>query len=229
MTSRGRHPVSVRVVALGAVMLVLGAGFAYAVIASRALNTVTTPALTVAVEEGTDGEHYEGWTDPGTQWGATVPKYVRFTNTGQAHVVMRVSYAQAWTLETTEGGVPVTKQLSNTYRTETAEYAVATLDWTSAGLLNTDLWFDGGDGWYYYRHVLAPGESSDAVLASVTFVEPAPYGYDGAEYQLRFITESCQYSTNLLNKNQEAVWTTFGMTYEEVGGALVWSQTAPGV
>ncbi|HOU10402.1 MAG TPA: hypothetical protein PL044_11220 [Clostridiales bacterium] len=210
-------------------LLIVGANFAdgysYAWLfgSNTADNTFRTPLLTVNVDESNDGSTYGEWTPQSVAWGTSVDKYARFTNSGQASVVIRASYAQYWTL--TEG-TDVTR-LNNYYDTGSGWANVATPDWNAGGFADTSLWTDGGDGWFYYRRVLAPGQSTPDVLEAVAFVTPAPAGYEDAEYSLVFAVEACQVSLNDPNENQQAVWLNFTKTYTVSGGTLTWSDSAP--
>jgi len=186
-------------------------------------NIINMPLVRAVVEESNDGNNYNGWSSEPVSWGSDVAKYARFSNTGVASVVIRVSYAENWL---TAGPEPAGVQyLSNLYDGS----PIAVLNWTADGFSNSDLWYNGGDGWYYYRYPLAPNSSTADVLQSVSFIEDVPPGYENAEYSLLFTVESSQYSTKAENENQLAVWATFGMTYTEDGGSglLTWSSVAP--
>lgn len=187
-------------------------------------NVLQLPQFSVMAEESNDGTTFSGWTNPGIDWMNPVPKYTRFTNTGQTAMVLRVGYSEYWTktLDDGQGGTTL-QYLSNSFNGQPA----ATPNWTANGFGNTTLWYNGGDGWYYYRHVLAPGESTEVVLQSVSFLEAASTAYAGAAYALSFNVEGVQYSTNPLNENQQAVWETFLKTYSESAGVLTWSSLAP--
>lgn len=200
-------------------------GYSYAWLfgSNTADNTFETPQLTVEVDESNDGSAYGTWTPQDIEWGATINKYARFTNTGESAIVIRASYAQYWTK--TVG--PDTERLNNYYDTGSAYANIATPNWVSGGFLNTALWTSGGDGWFYYRLPLAPGANTQDVLESVSFVSPMPDGYIDADYSLAFTVEACQVSANNPNENQQAVWLSFGKTYTESGGSLVWSNSAP--
>ena len=182
-------------------------------------NSFITPELEVSVEESNDGAAYGVWTPQDITWGSAVGKHARFTNTGESSIVLRASYAQYWSL--TEGSS--VRYLNNLYFDGTNYINVATPNWVDNGFLNSTLWHDGGDGWFYYLLPLAPGESTQTVLESVSFVTPAPEGYDISDYSLAFKVEGCQYSKNPDNENQQAVLLTFGKTYTVSGGILAWS------
>lgn len=182
-------------------------------------NSFNTPKVEVSVDESNDGGTYGAWTPQDIAWGSTVGKYTRFTNTGESAIVIRACYAQHWSVT---AGANIT-YLNNLFDNGTGYVNVATPNWLDGGLLNNTLWYDGGDGWFYYRSPLPAGASTQTVLESVSFVTPVPAGYDEADYSLIFTVEGCQYSTNPANENQQAVLLTFGKTYSESGGILTWS------
>lgn len=203
----------------------IGSGYSYAWLfgSSTADNTFITPEMDIFVDESNDGTNYGAWTPQTIAWGDTVDKYARFTNTGEGAVVIRAAYAQNWSVTS---GTDIT-YLNNLYANGFSNDPVAQINWIANGFMNPTLWYDGGDGWYYYRLPLAPGDSTPAVMESVTFVSPTPEGYADADYSLAFTVEACQYSANPDNENQQAVWLSFAKTYTESGGSLVWSNSAP--
>jgi len=203
----------------------IGSGYSYAWLfgTSTADNNFLTPEMDVFVDESNDGSTYGTWTPQDIAWGGTVDKYARFTNTGEASVVIRAAYAQQWSVT---NGAEVT-YLNNLYENGLVFDEIAQPNWIAGGFLNAALWYDGGDGWYYYRQPLAPGDSTQTIMESVTFAAPVPEGYNDADYSLAFTVEACQYSTNPDNENQQAVWLSFAKTYTESGGSLVWSNSAP--
>ena len=74
-------------------------------------NYLNVPQFEVLVEESDEGTTYDGWTSKAINWGTSVPKYTRFTNTGESWIVLRASYAQFWT----EGTAPSLTYLSNLF------------------------------------------------------------------------------------------------------------------
>lgn len=186
-------------------------------------NTFLTPDLDIFVDESDDGVNYGAWTPQDIDWGGTVDKYARFTNTGEASVVVRAAYARQWAITTSTETI----YLNNLYANGFVFDPVAQLNWVDNGFLNTSLWYDGGDGWYYYRLPLAPGDSTVTVLESVSFAYPIPAEYLDADYALLFKVEACQYSTADINENAQAAWLSFGRTYSESGGMLTWTDIAP--
>lgn len=182
-------------------------------------NSFITPIVEISVEESNDGTTYSGWSPQDIEWGSTAGKYTRFTNTGESAIVIRASYAQHWSVT---AGADVT-YLNNLYDNGSGYVNIATPNWVDGGFLNNTLWYNGGDGWFYYRYPLPVDGSTQTVLESVSFVAPVPEGYDEADYSLIFTVEGCQYSTNTDNENQQAVLLTFGKTYTVSGGSLTWS------
>ena len=59
-------------------------------------NYLNIPRLEALVEESDEGTTYDGWTPKAIDWNAPVPKYTRFTNTGESWIVIRAAYAQYW-------------------------------------------------------------------------------------------------------------------------------------
>lgn len=201
---------------------IFGFGNVYAWLSNQntASNIINTPVAEVAIVEGNTPEDLDGWTPQNISWGNDVLKYVRFSNTGQSTMLIRATYAQTW-----KSG---TAYLSNLAKIDSGYVNVAEPHWTISGFTNNSLWwYNTNDGWYYYRKILEPGESTDVVMDKVTFISPEPPGYNGAEYSILFRLESCQYSSNPENENQLASWKTFGTTYTVSSGTLTWSTNQP--
>jgi alternate signal-mediated exported protein len=190
---------------------------------SNVKNEFKTPIINADIQESNEGNTYNGWINEGINWGADMGKFVRFANNGTGSIVIRASYAQNWSIDN-DGEIAL---LSNYFLNEGLYLPVASPNWTAQGFLNPNLWYLGDDGWYYYRYVLGPGESTDDIIDYVSFASDAEIIYGEASYNLIFSVESCQYSLNSDNENELAAWTTFGMTYTELGGLLTWSNTAP--
>ena len=107
----------------------------------------------------------------------TVTKQVSFKNDSSCSTFLRVSYAETW--ETTEGSEQ--KLLNN----QINGIDVAKKNWLNGFGENSDLWQDGGDGWYYYKWVLQPDAQTETILESVTFPDyTGEYkAYQDADYQ----------------------------------------------
>ena len=160
----------------------------------------------------------------------TQDKHVAFRNEGDSAVFLRVAYTETW-----EKGDENEEKLM--LPDQTGGQDVAVKNWTSQGLYEEDYWFDGGDGWFYYKRVLQPGQSTEQILESVTFPEftGAYKEYEDADYHLFFQVEAVQASVskgtlNAAEVNADATWSTFGMT-AELGAdrsQVIWSREAPG-
>ena len=58
--------------------------------------------------------------------------------------------------------------------------------------INTTDWADGGDGYYYYKHVLEPGQTTPAIFTSITIGSTLDsYLYDGASMKIDVKCEAC--------------------------------------
>lgn len=148
--------------------------------------------------------------DQGSTPEGTVTKKVSFSNSGSAAAFLRISYAESWT----SGSGDDKHLLSNTADGSD----VAGKNWT-AFFRDGDSWEKGSDGWYYYKKMLKPGESTENILDSVTFPEyTGKYQeYGSADYELYFRMELLQASDSqsTLNSdevNGEASKTVFGRT-----------------
>lgn len=104
---------------------------------------------------------YEHFTSPG-DWtpGNTTTKQVYAENTGQGNEIVRVSIdSQTWK---SANGNP----LGLTFGTPAQDAAV--LNFSSSGD-----WVKDGN-YYYYQHILAPGQATNSFLDSVTFNKNIP-------------------------------------------------------
>lgn len=192
---------------------------------------------TVVVEEN---EKFEP--DKGT-------KEVIFKNTGDASVFLRVSYSEYWIKGEKElpdnknegphwiDGENTTNILSNIVNG--SEVAVKTWGdkWPQASSpSSTDIWFKAPDGWYYYKKVLLPDETTkeEEILKRVGFISPRPQGYDVANYRLFFKAEvvQCSDGVNTLNSeavNAKATKELFGLSAKvDQNGVVVWEGEADG-
>lgn len=197
----------------------MGSAYAWLSSASQVDNIINTPPLKVTIQEGNTDTDINGWDPKPINWGDSVPKFVRFTNTGEASILLRVNFSQTWTR--LDGSTVV--HLSNVVSTNNGLITLATPNWTGLGLDKPDYWwYNATDGWYYYRMVLDPGQEIGPVMNGVTFAA-MPEGYYAARYDLRFLVEAVQYSTRPSNENLTAAQTTFGVSFTESGGVLTWS------
>ncbi|MEG0710055.1 MAG: hypothetical protein RR481_07450 [Longicatena sp.] len=139
----------------------------------------------------------EDFTPPPVWNDEKVIKKVRYENTGDINLVLRIQYSESWIsssgdlLPNAIGGVDVCKK-----------------NWTKDAtgapvkpntLLGTGEWVDGGDGWYYYKNVFTPGKNVyilDSIEKSATF----PATHKGAKYKLSFIYEVLTTKTDVVSK-----------------------------
>lgn len=146
-------------------------------------NQVRTPTVKVNIEEEISRSPADG----------KKKKEVKFTNTGTADVFVRIAYAEMWTYQDPDSG-EVTVLPNKTNGT-----GIAAINWISDSAWDRD-WVNGGDGWYYYRHVLQPKAATAEVMTSVTFPKSDKYPdprYAEADYQLHFQVEAVQASDEL--------------------------------
>lgn len=130
----------------------------------------------------------------------TVQKEVTFKNSSSSAAFLRVSYGETW--QRTEGGeeVLLNNQINGT--------DVATKNWQNGFGANSDLWTDGGDGWFYYNRVLEPSGETEKILTEVTFPdydEREYRDYCTATYQLYFRMELLQVSDSQFTLNSDEV------------------------
>lgn len=160
-------------------------------------------------------------------------KKVKFTNTGTANVFIRVAWGESWRLDASPGEI-----LSNQCETrvEGAWVQAAEPQWLgvenkSEGSSDEILWQDGGDGWWYYKKVLPPGEETEYILETVDFTnleklkEEDLEKYKKASYDLHFTLEAVQASEDC-QVSQDAVHALFGeKTFvAETGKAETWER-----
>ncbi len=217
-----KNGIALAAFALALTTLCLGFGPAYAWLSGKnnVNNTVKTPILQTAIQEGNTSADTNGWDPQPVTWGADVNKFVRFANTGQSSILLRVQYAQSWTKTIDDK----TQHLNNLMPTGSSYVPLASPHWTAVGLNNPDRWwYNTADGWYYYRLVLAPGEDTAAVMDFVSFAANPPPEYQGAKYSILFRAEANQYSLQAENENAQAALAAFGAAFTQANGVLTWS------
>lgn len=158
----------------------------------------------------------------GSRPSGTVKKEVAFKNNSTNAAFLRVAYAETWKKKSGDDWILLNNQVNET--------DVAAKHWKNGFGANSDLWQDGGDGWFYYKKVLEPGETTANILESITFSEysGAYSEYENAEYQLYFRMELLQVSdsASTLNReevNRKASSTVFGKEAVVSGKNVSWS------
>lgn len=171
--SRGKLAIIILCIVLAVVLAGIGVVYAYTGRTTEKTNTIKAQSVSVEVDEEVDSFTYTN--------GGTNKKEVKFTNTSEAAVFLRVSYTEMMT------------------RVENAEEtwlphndAARTLNWTTYW---TSEWTDGGDGWYYYKKILPKGASTNLVLSSVSIHGVDEYAQ--MRYTLWFSAEVVQCSDEI--------------------------------
>ncbi len=162
-------------------------------------------------------EVFEGSPEPK----GTVTKEVSFKNNSSSAAFLRVSYGETWEKLESRETVLMNNQIDGK--------DVATKNWQNGFGENSDLWTDGGDGWFYYNRVLEPAGETDKILTSVTFPEyvGAYADYCIATYQLYFRMEllqvsDSQFTLNSDEVNKKASLSVFGKEAVVNGTAVSW-------
>ena len=108
-------------------------------------------------------------------------KEVQVSNTGEAAVLVRVT------------AIPILMNYDKSERLNTTIDGDEILDFVRPANFAAN-WYDGGDGWYYYRHALLPGENTTLFLEKVVlqpwFDFNANPEYDGANLDVDVIMSS---------------------------------------
>lgn len=158
-------------------------------------NPIKTPPVKGEIEEDLESE----------------AKKVKFKNTGEADVFLRVAYTETWKNENTI--LP-----NNALKKDgSGSVPVAMPNW-----VNTGYWqLDPNSGWLYYYKSLPVGESTDLIVDHVDFVGTgsAPSvklddlvdgdKYKDAEYDLHFTMEVVQASDDV-SVSRDAIAAMFG-------------------
>lgn len=172
------------------ILVVIGVSYAYWSSALSHQNVLEADTVS--------GEIAEDF-DVNSQPSGTVPKDVKFENTGSAAAFLRVAYSESWEYVSDNEG---SRLLSNTVNGRD----VAVKNW-AGGFADGSMWERDDDGWYYYKKMLQPGEKTGSVLKSVTF--PSYEGdlkeYARADYRLYFRMELLQASDSSASLNSDEV------------------------
>ena len=116
-----------------------------------------------------------------------IPKLVIAKNTGTVPAVVRLSYEEYWKA----AGSTSTDHQTELPLVDGDDDPIAIVS-----LQNQADWEDGGDGWYYYKYALAPGEESNSMLKSVTLNCKNNYGGVNEDCTIVGNTKSCTNNTN---------------------------------
>lgn len=224
---------------LAVAVLIVGASFAWSRQEVSVDNELKAHVTDVEITEKFD---------PRDSTGTVEEKEVKFTNTGNSSVFLRMTYTEYWEQE---DGTILPNMVSNYGEpTEIAAKKVGTIpeedpweegtDWKAPNTNLSVQWEQKDDGWYYYKGVLKPGESTQSIMDYVAIWWYVHLGRfdeylsgNGTEYHLYFQVEAVQASDsagtlNSAQVNADATWTTWHMT-ATVGddGTVTWSEQAP--
>lgn len=141
--------------------------------------------------------------------GDTTSKKVIATNTGKIDQTVRVSYNESW-IDSHGNSLPLVQKVND----ENIVVSIIHFD-------NQNDWYkitENGTDYYYYKHILKPGESTNSFISAVTFnpltkassedncnetktdgsitinCSSTGYGYDNAKYTLTITVETVQYN-----------------------------------
>lgn len=146
---------------------------------------VSENQLTTGVLDGTLVEEYEP--QDGIYPGDTVPKIVNVKNDGNLDMIVRLKVEKAW-MNNTDG------LLDN---------ELIEIDF------NADKWLDGGDGYFYYKGILKPGEmTEEPLMEEFTLDASASNEYMGQDANI-IISMDCLQST----ANAVSIW---GKSYDDL-------------
>lgn len=146
-------------VALFCLAAVVGGTLAYFTSEAVSHNVITTGAVAIEIDEqmavtDKDGNitGYEKFPEEGIRDvmpGTKQSKIVRVTNTETAEAWVRVSVEKSFELAQGKQGE--------------VDPELMVLD------INKDAWLDGGDGYYYCKKAVKPGEKTEPLFTTVTF------------------------------------------------------------
>jgi hypothetical protein len=194
-------------VAIVALLIISGVGVTYAYNQHNTELDNMLRASSVAGEiienENPAGESNEFELKPGKE----TSKRVRFKNTGEADVFVRVAFSERWT------------DKDGNWLVNIHDYT--TLHWTS---MWQKAWELKNDGWYYYKEILPSKAMTEEVLSSVGFApddELLPE-YQTGNYRLLFTMEVLQASGEAA-VNYGALEKAFGRTATVTDGVVTWN------
>lgn len=169
----------VSVVAICIAILAAGS-LAYFTAEGKAHNVITTGGVEITLEEWADEDMTKPYNKdavsvmPGTK----VTKIVQVKNTGASDAWVRVKVEKNIRLGTEIPGVDNPQE-------ELVALEINTLDWE----LDTD-------GFYRYKSVLKPGETTNPILRSVEFKPAMDNVYQNAQISVDISAQAVQYANN---------------------------------
>ena len=168
----------VSVVAICIAILAAGS-LAYFTAEGKAHNVITTGGVEIALQEWADAEKkipFENMT--GVMPGTTVTKIVEIKNTGASDAWVRVKVDKKIKLGTEIPGL------------DNPPEDLVALD------INTQDWELDTDGFYRYKSVLKPGETTTPILRSVEFKPAMDNVYQNAQISVDISAQAVQTANN---------------------------------
>ena len=194
-------------------LLLVGSSFAFWSGKIEHTNVLKADTMNAEIKETFDSDNAKP--------SGTVQKKVSFKNDSSSAAFLRVSYGETWEKTEEKEKLLLNNQVNGA--------DVATKNWLNGFGENSELWTDGGDGWYYYNKILKPGAATENILESVIFPDySGEYKeYEGADYQLYFRMELLQASDsqstlNSAEVNKNASQTVFGKEATVTGETVNW-------
>lgn len=134
-------------------------------------NTFQPSKVTTAVVENGGTPVTGAVTNTGS-----IKENVQIKNTGDIDAYIRVAVVVNWMNE--DG--------SKVWATKPVKGTDYTIDWASDDTENPTDWVQGDDGYYYYKHAVAPAGLTEILINEAELKEgvTAPVGTDGTQYYL---------------------------------------------
>jgi alternate signal-mediated exported protein len=196
---------SLPAIALAAVLLitVIGGTFAYFSQTDTADNYISVKDYNSRLEENFDPPP-DGLTPE-----IEVAKEVGVRNTGEIPMIVRMTYTEYWDAVENAGLVLADPDGDDMYNGD-ADNSSLVRKWAGTGATG---WLYGGDGYYYYMDVLAPGDVTDLFITAIELKDAA-------------VVNTTLYSVTIWDDSADDFVTTTGLT-EAAKDALIAGITAP--
>ena len=159
----------------------VGGTSAFFTASERTHNIITTSGVAIELIENTNQTGVDGRPVPFTNIsnahaGDTYSKIPQVKNIDEGSVWVRVKVAKGATIN--------------------GSTEVAVSDNSISADFNTQDWLDGGDGYYYYSHVLEAGEITEPLFTEVTLADSLSDIYNGATFSLTLQAQAVQVANN---------------------------------
>ncbi|MCF0149974.1 MAG: hypothetical protein HUJ80_01025 [Firmicutes bacterium] len=159
-----------------------------------AYNVITTGTIDITINEWADLERTTSWDNDdhgtGVMPGQTVVKLAEVTNSGNSDAYVRVAVEKQLELD------PDYEAL---LKGEAPDMSLIVID-------IDENWEDGGDGFYYYKTPLAPGETTTPVFQEVTFAASMGNAYQNAVANVTIHAAAVQVRNNGTSAKDAAGW-----------------------